>query len=70
MPILLEKILTLFIMPLGLALVLGLTAMALIGFRRLRLGGLMLSFAIAILWTFSTPVIAKLLLATSRGPIP
>ena len=51
-------------MPLGLALALGLTAMLLMAFRRLRFAGLALSFGLAMLWIFSTPFIAQLLLAS------
>jgi uncharacterized SAM-binding protein YcdF (DUF218 family) len=69
MPILLEKILTNLSMPVSLCLALGLAAMFLLSFGRRRLTGVMLTTSLALLWVFSTPVIAQMLVASLENQI-
>jgi uncharacterized SAM-binding protein YcdF (DUF218 family) len=69
MPILLEKVFTVLIMPVNLSLALGLTAAILFRFGRQRVAGVMLALSLALLWVFSTPVIAQTILASLESQI-
>ena len=64
MPILIDKILTALILPISITLVLGLAAIALLSVGRWRVAGLMFIFSMVLLWVFSTPLIAQLLLGS------
>src|SRR5262245_59908095 len=64
MRILLEKILTVLILPVSLSLALGLVAALPLGLGRQRLAGVMLAISLAVLWCFSTPVIGQTLITT------
>ena len=64
MPILIDKLLTALILPLGFSLVLGVTAAALLWVGRHRLAGLVLALSLILLWVFSTPLMAQILLAS------
>jgi uncharacterized SAM-binding protein YcdF (DUF218 family) len=64
MPILIDKLLTAFILPLGISLILGVAAAALLWAGRQRLAGLVLALSLILLWVFSTPLMAQILLAS------
>jgi uncharacterized SAM-binding protein YcdF (DUF218 family) len=64
MPILIDKLLTALILPVSTILAVGLTAGLFLAVGRRRLAGVMLIFSLGLLWVFSTPVIAQLLLAS------
>ena len=64
MPILIDKILTALILPISITLVLGLAATALLSVARWRVAGLMFIFSLVLLWVFSTPLTAQLLLGS------
>lgn len=59
MPILADKILTLLAMPLGTSVGAGLCALAALALGRRRIAGVLLAFAIAWLWGWSTPFAAN-----------
>jgi uncharacterized SAM-binding protein YcdF (DUF218 family) len=63
-PILLEKVFTLVILPVSLSLALGMTAALLLVFRRQQLASMALMLSLAVLWVFSTPLIAQSLIAS------
>lgn len=56
-------------MPVSLSLALGLAAALLLGLGRQRLAGVMLALSLALLWVFSTPVIAQTLIASLENQI-
>ena len=58
-PLLLDKILTLFALPLGMALCLGILALTAMALRRRRMAAGLLAFALAWLWIWSTPLAAR-----------
>src|SRR4051812_6161136 len=62
MPILIDKILTALVLPVSVTLVLGLVAATFLSLGHRRLAGLVLMLSLALLWVFSTPLIAQLLL--------
>src|SRR5689334_3388618 len=62
MPILIDKLLTALILPVSITLILGVLAAALLSVGRGRMARLMLIVSLALLWPFSTPLIAQLML--------
>src|SRR5687768_12661914 len=64
MSFLFDKILPLSVYPLGLALILIASGIALNFVGRRRASILLLSFAVVELWAFSTPLVSRLLLTT------
>jgi hypothetical protein len=70
MSILIEKILTIFILPVSLSLSLGLMSALFLGLQRRRFAGVMLALSLGCLWVFSTPVITQSLMASLQQQIP
>ena len=70
MPLLVDKILTLFVMPLGMAIGAGLLALAAFALGRHRTAGGLLAFAIVWLWGWSTPLATRTLVAPLADPYP
>jgi uncharacterized SAM-binding protein YcdF (DUF218 family) len=62
--ILIDKVLTSLILPISISLVLGFVAGVLLNVGRRRVAGLILIFSLALLWVFSTPLMARVLLAS------
>ena len=69
MPILLDKIFTILILPVSLSLILGLTAALLLALDRRRVAGVTLSLSLALLWVFSTPLIAQTLMTSLESQV-
>lgn len=70
MPLLLDKILTLLVMPLGMAVGAGLLSLAALALGRRRTAGGLLTFAFVWLWCWSTPLATKALIAPLADPYP
>ena len=64
MPILIDKILTGLVLPVSVTLILGLAAAIFLSVGRRRLTALMIILSVGLLWVFSTPLVAQLLLAS------
>jgi uncharacterized SAM-binding protein YcdF (DUF218 family) len=70
MDIFVTKLLPVLIYPLGLAILLGLAALLLVGRRARRIGRLALFLALVILWVASTPAFSQWLLWQLEGQVP
>lgn len=70
MPILLDKVLTLLVMPLGAAIGTGLLAAAALAFGWHRCAGGLLAFAIVWLWGWSTPFASKAMIGSLTDRYP
>jgi uncharacterized SAM-binding protein YcdF (DUF218 family) len=66
----LDKLLISLISPLGTTLFFGVVALLLIGFKKIRLGSVVLAFALLWLVVFSTPVVSHKLRATLEAQFP
>jgi uncharacterized SAM-binding protein YcdF (DUF218 family) len=64
MPILIDKILTALILPISITLVLSLAAITLLSVGRWQVARLIFILCLVLLWVFSTPLIAQLLLGS------
>jgi hypothetical protein len=64
MPILIEKIVSVLILPLSMSLILGMAAVISLAVGRRSLARLSLALSLGILWLFSTPVVARALMAS------
>src|SRR5689334_25221300 len=64
MPILIEKILSVLILPLSVSLILGVAAVVCLLAGRRSLARSSLALSLGILWLFSTPVVARVLIAS------
>jgi len=62
MPILIDKLLTALVLPISVSLVLGLAGIAFLNLGRRRLAEIMIIISLAMLWAFSTPLTAQLLM--------
>lgn len=70
MPLLFDKILGLFFLPLGITIFFAIAALAALALRRRGLGTGLLAFALAWLWIWSTPFTAHALIELFRAPYP
>ena len=70
MPLLFDKILGLFLLPLGIAILFALAALAALTLRRRGLGIGLLGFALAWLWIWSTPLVAHAIASLFKAPYP
>lgn len=70
MPLLLDKILSLFLLPLGIAILFALAALAALTLRRRGWGIGLLGFALAWLWIWSTPLAAHAIASLLKAPYP
>ncbi|MCC6984236.1 MAG: YdcF family protein [Bauldia sp.] len=70
MDLFVSKLLPILIYPLGLAILLGLVALLLVGRRARAIGRLALLLALAILWVASTPAFSQWLLWQIEGQVP
>lgn len=70
MPLLLERVLSLFFLPLGIAILGALAALTALALRRRTLGAWLLGLALAWLWIWSTPFVAYSIAALLETPHP
>jgi uncharacterized SAM-binding protein YcdF (DUF218 family) len=70
MPILIDKILTVLVLPLGLTLTMLIAAAAFFSAGRRRLAGLIMVSSLVLLWVFSTPLMAQMLLLSLENQYP
>ena len=65
-----DKLLISLISPLGTALFFGVAALVVIGFKKIRLGSVVLAFALLWLFVFSMPVVSNALRASVEAQFP